>query len=285
MAGHLELAFHGLSDIGLSRPNNEDVWIAKPDLGFYAVADGMGGHQAGEIAAKEAIEELALSVQIILSSAPKQTPDLVIALRAAIERANRKVFELGTTTRTLAGMGTTLCCLLCCSDAVIYAHVGDSRIYRYRSGKLTPLTRDHSLFARWLAMGRIAEECATPYPYKNVITRAVGTTRRANPEIAVASYSPGDLFFLCSDGLSDVLTENEIEKILERSENLTLSANRLIEKAKIKGSHDNITVLLVQYPQDEGTTNLPRQQRDDLARPASFESDARRVERPSLESF
>lgn len=271
-----ELVSFGLSDIGLSRPNNEDVWVALKEFGFFALADGMGGHKAGEIAAKEAIDDLATSVQTILSSPPQNCPELVISLRSAIEKANRKVYSLGKQAPTLNGMGTTLCCLLWLDDAVIYAHVGDSRIYRLREGRLDQLTRDHSLFAKWLSFGKRAEECETPFPYKNVITRAIGTTKKANPEIAVASVLPGDLFFLCSDGLSDVLTDEEIEKILDRSETLSLAETRLIEKAKIKGSHDNITVLLIQYVCNE--ENLPRQQRNDLTRAPSLGSDASGLE-------
>ena len=109
------------------------------------------------------------------------------------------------------------------------------------------LTTDHSLFAKWLSYGRIAEECATPFPYKNVITRAIGTSHEVQPEIAVSTFEPGDTFLLCSDGLSDVLTLEDIEKILERSSSLQLAGNRLIEKAKIKGSSDNITVLIIQH--------------------------------------
>jgi protein phosphatase len=257
-----DLLSHGLTDVGLARANNEDVWVALPQLGFYALADGMGGHKAGEVAAREVVEDLCRSMGALFASNPKSYPDLMSALRAAIERANRRVFEMGNSSQAHNGMGTTLCCLLWIEDAVIYAHVGDSRIYRFRGGSLQPLTRDHSLLARWLSYGKVAEECETPFPYKNVITRAVGTSRRANPEIAVATAEPGDLFLLCSDGLTDALSEIDIEKILSRSDTLPLAAARLIEKAKIKGSSDNITVLLVQAPYEE---DLSRQQRHDTA--------------------
>lgn len=274
-----KLSSFGLSDIGLTRPNNEDVWLARPEIGFYALADGMGGHQAGEVAAKEAVDSLASSVEKLLETSPQNYPELVIAFRNSIEKTNRKVHELGKENPLFTGMGTTLCTILWTLDAVIYAHVGDSRIYRFRKGKLESLTRDHSLLARWMSFGRLAEQCETPFPYKNVITRAIGTSRRANPEIAVASFEPGDLFFLCSDGLSDALTENEIEKILDRSETLEVAAERLIEKAKIKGSNDNITVLLVQHPDERA--NLPRQQLDNAPGSESIAGDAHRSERPA----
>ncbi len=235
----MKLAYAGLSDIGLSRPNNEDVWAAIPEKSFFALADGMGGHQAGEVAAKEAIEALCTAIQASSS-------DPLLTLRLAIEKANQKVYEKGKKSHILNGMGTTLCCLYWMETVVIYAHVGDSRIYRFRKNKLEQLTQDHSLFAKWLSQGQ-SKTCETPYPYKNVITRAIGTSKQVTPEIALASYEPGDLFILCSDGLTDSLPFKDMEKILERSDSLDTAAARLIEKAKIKGSNDNITVLLIQH--------------------------------------
>jgi serine/threonine protein phosphatase PrpC len=239
----------GYSDVGVARPNNEDAWISIEEIRFYALADGMGGHQAGEVAAKEAIEDLCLSIRRLHDAPPMPLPELVLAFRHAIEKANRWVYEMSQDAETLSGMGTTLCCLYWTPQAILYAHVGDSRIYRFRKGLCEQMTQDHSLFAQWLAMGQIAEESETPYPYKNVITRAIGTSRRANPEVAVATYEPGDLYLLCSDGLSDRIVVEEMEKILENGESLERAAHLLIERAKIKGSSDNITVLLIQCPQ------------------------------------
>jgi protein phosphatase len=275
----MKLQSFGLSDIGVSRPNNEDVWVAFPEIGFFALADGMGGHQAGEIAAKEAIESLSTSIKSIQFTDPIE---LIIELRHAIERANQWVYRLGQRTDTLNGMGTTLCCLIWSTDAVIYAHVGDSRIYRLRDQKLELLTQDHSLFAKWLKHGKLAEECETPFPYKNVITRAVGTAPKANPEIALSTYLPGDLFLLCTDGLSDVLSLEDIEKIITRSPDLEHASKRLIEKAKIKGSSDNITILMIQLL-SESAENLFGQQRDDGPRSESPQSDAPRPEWPAGE--
>ena len=276
-----ELSFSGLTDIGLSRPNNEDVWVALPELGFFALADGMGGHQAGEVAAKEAIDQLCLELQAHWVDQKVTHP--VERLRRAIEKANQRVYEKGRNTQSLSGMGTTLCCLYCTEDSIVYAHVGDSRIYRYRNRLLQQLTQDHSLFAKWLSTDRKASECETPYPYKNVITRAIGTCKRVVPEIAVDTLQSGDLYILCSDGLSDALTIQDIEKIIERSENLDIAAARLIEKAKIKGSSDNITVLLIQCLADG--KNLFRQQFDNSPRSKSLPSDVGRSERPSSQSI
>jgi serine/threonine protein phosphatase PrpC len=272
------LKSYGLSDIGVSRPNNEDVWIALPEFGFFALADGMGGHQAGEIAAREAIDHLSQSIRRLNITQPL---DLIIELRHAIERANLWVYKMGQKTDALNGMGTTLCCLIWTPEAIIYAHVGDSRIYRLRDQCLELLTQDHSLFTKWLKTGRRSQ---TPFPYKNVITRAVGTAPKANPEIAVTSHKPGDLFLLCSDGLTDVLSIEDIEKMINRSPDLETASQRLIQKAKIKGSSDNITLLMIQSEEAHGE-NLSRQQRDDGSRPESFQSDAAGPQRPSGESL
>jgi PPM family protein phosphatase len=233
----------GISDIGVCRPNNEDVLLSLPEIGFFAIADGMGGHKAGEIAAFEALNHLSKSVKLIKS---QYCVDLMGELKFAIEKANQWVYNLSKTCKSLSGMGTTLCCLLWSGNEVIYAHVGDSRIYRFRKGKLELLTEDHSLFAKWLASGKMAEECETPFPYKNVITRAIGTASKTTPEVAFTTYEPEDLFFLCTDGLTDNLKLEEMEKILVDAPCLEKATQKLIDKAKKKGSSDNITILIVQ---------------------------------------
>lgn len=233
----------GVSDIGSTRTNNEDVWVALPEVGFFALADGMGGHNAGEIAAQKTIDFLSDCAKAIKE---QDIMELIIEIRYAIEKANRHVYEIGSQSSEYQGMGTTLCCLKWTKDAIIYAHVGDSRIYRFRDQKLSLLTQDHSLLAKWLSTGKLAEECATPFPYKHVITRSIGGPGKANPEIAVATHQEGDLFFLCSDGLSDVLTLSEMELLLNAEPNLHQAASNLIEKAKIKGSSDNMTIVMVQ---------------------------------------
>src|SRR3989344_5484784 len=141
------LSVFGLSDIGICRPNNEDVWVAMPEIGFFALADGMGGHQAGEIAAKEAIDHLSHSIKSLKKSDPLEQ---MLELKSSIEKANSWVYQLSQEEEELNGMGTTLCCLMWLEDVIIYAHIGDSRIYRLRNQKLELLTQDHSLFAKWL---------------------------------------------------------------------------------------------------------------------------------------
>lgn len=233
----------GISDIGLNRSNNEDVWAALPDIGFFALADGMGGHPSGEVAAKEAIESLLTSAREIKNTS---SMELVIEIRHAIQKANRWIYDLGQQQSQFSGMGTTLCCLIWTDECVVYAHIGDSRIYRLRNKKLQLLTEDHSLLAKWLGMGKRAEQCQTPFPYKNVITRSLGTSLRAKPEIAVTPTEVGDAYILCTDGLHDVLSLEDIEIIINRSKNLETASKNLIEAAKFKGSSDNITILIIQ---------------------------------------
>ncbi len=239
----MRLKSFGLSDIGLERQNNEDVWASIPELGFFALADGMGGHKGGEVAAKEAINFLLDEVRGIKST---DCMEIVIEMRHAIEKANHLIYQMGQKSEELTGMGTTLCCLFWTVEFIVYAHIGDSRIYRHKMNRLELLTQDHSLLARWRALGKLAEECQTPFPYKNVITRALGTSQRAKPEIAVLPHSLNDLYFLSSDGLHDVLSLGEMETLLNDSGDLETSCKNLIEMAKFKGSSDNITLLMIQ---------------------------------------
>jgi len=237
------LRAYGLSDMGEVRENNEDVWLSLPEWGFFALADGMGGHKAGEIAAKETIESLSLSAKQIQAA---DTPELMTQIRYAIEEANQHVYRLSRSSKDYRGMGTTLCLLKWTSDAIIYAHVGDSRIYHLRDQKLKLLTQDHSFWAKLQQSGALAEEPRTPYPYKNVITRAIGGKSAANPEVACTTPEPGDLLFLCSDGLSDVLETEEMEEIILAASDIRNAAKKLIEKAKFKRSSDNMTVLIIE---------------------------------------
>lgn len=236
----MKLKSYGISDIGLSRPNNEDIWIEVPEKGFYALADGMGGHKAGEVAASQAIENLTSWMKKMKSNDPLE---VIIELRYAIEKANQWVYKLGKKDKSLTGMGTTLCCLMWNEKAVVYGHVGDSRVYRLRDKRLELLTQDHSLLAKWEKTGKTSN---TPFPYKNVITKAIGTHPELDPEIAISMHLPGDIFFLCTDGLTDVLTTKDIEKIINAASNLEEASNQLVHVAKNKGSSDNITILMVQ---------------------------------------
>lgn len=237
----MKLEIFGFSDIGPVRPNNEDAWLSLPAFRFFALADGMGGHNAGEVAAKEAISSLSSIIKNHLTPS-SSSKNFVSLLKEAINAANQHVWRLGQKNQKYRGMGTTLSILHFVKDSVIYAHLGDSRIYRYRKKEIRLLTEDHIHY------------CS---PNRRVLTRAIGTTQEAIPAIASATALAGDIFFICSDGLSDFVPEHEIEKILRRSRSLKRAVFRLIEKAKEKGSSDNITILMIKIGNER--KNLLRQ--------------------------
>lgn len=238
-----KLEAYGLSDIGLVRPNNEDVWISLPRYHFFALADGMGGHKAGEVAAQKTIDFLTKSIKEIIHPQKKAnipTKDLIYHLRSAIENVNHLVHTEGLANDHLRGMGTTLCCLYLYDESVIYAHVGDSRIYRFRDNELKQLTQDHSLLTEY-KQGF----------FKNIITRAIGTSRTVEPEIASVTVQENDIFFMSTDGLTDCVTLDEMETILKTRHSLRKKAKLFIKLAKKKGSHDNITLLLIRVKPSE----------------------------------
>jgi PPM family protein phosphatase len=233
---------YGLSDVGLVRPNNEDVFLVIPEKQFYVLADGMGGHNAGEIAAFKAVESMCTSVKLLdKRTTIEETCNL---LRSAISTANETVYTLSHQNKAYSGMGTTLSCFLLHDDALIYAHVGDSRLYRKR-GKLEQLTDDHSLRHVML----INEEQPSPdlpaLLFRNVITRAIGTHPYVIPDIGVIPIQDGDIYLLCSDGLTDFVPEEYISKAMDAHVSLEQIATQLVKLALEKGGNDNITVLLV----------------------------------------
>ena len=222
------LSSFGLTDIGLIREQNEDVWNALEECGFFALADGIGGHPAGEIAARAAITHLCDSIHDIFV-APRHThsiEELSALFRVFYENANATVYELGRKYKQYQGMGTTLSTLFFHDDALIHGHVGDSRIYRLRDHVLTQLTDDH-------------------VKKKNLLTRAVGPKEHVLPEIAVVSILPDDVYLLCSDGLTSAISDHAIQGILTDPPSLEMATSSLIDAAKQAGGRDNITAVLV----------------------------------------
>jgi protein phosphatase len=243
MAGY-HLEHYGASDIGLTRQNNEDVWAELPELAFFALADGMGGHKAGEVAATEAVVSLCQSVREALSHETFDAEQARAVLTRAFSDANRWVFHLSEREEALHGMGTTLCCMMLCGSSLVYAHVGDSRVYRYRDG-LEQLSHDHSLRGELLARGELEEESAFHYPFKNVITRAIGTNASVEIDSAITDVRPGDVYFLCSDGLTDYVPSSEVAACIEGGSSVKQSVTALIHAAKAKGGNDNITIVMI----------------------------------------
>jgi protein phosphatase len=252
---------YGMSDIGLVRENNEDVWVEIPKQNTFVLADGMGGHRAGEVAASEAVSTFSNHVKKIFGDSVKNFSlgEIRNEIEYAIQLVNTHVYDMGCQNRELRGMGTTFCCLHFHHDGVVHGHVGDSRIYRVRRGEMTQLTKDHSLLSELVDLGQLDEEEAEGFIYKNIITKAVGTEPFVEPSVHVSDVEEGDIYLMCSDGLSDLISDDVIASILHKKLNRKEKAKKLIDLAKEKGGHDNITVVLLEVEEiDHGGKDLSR---------------------------
>jgi protein phosphatase len=233
---------YGRTHVGRVRENNEDTFLLMPEIGLAVLADGMGGHAAGEVASRLAVDTLVRELPNHLAASPAPH-----ALLQAITEANSAVLAAAARNPTWAGMGTTLVATLFSTPNINVAHVGDSRAYRLRDGELALLTQDHTVAQEWVASGSLSPQTARVSRYRNVLTRAVGIDATVQPALLENTTVPGDLYLLCSDGLTDMLTDATIADLLmaHRSDLIRL-ADRLIEAANAAGGMDNITVVLVQ---------------------------------------
>lgn len=242
-----------LTDVGRVRSRNEDACAADAELELFVVADGMGGAAGGEVASHEAVESfLARARQLQFND------HAAIRLEHAMLFANRSVYERALRDPRLRGMGTTMVALeVHTSDSTVWvAHAGDSRCYRLREGKLERLTGDHSLVEEQVRSGEITPSEAQRSHLRNVITRVIGSHPDADPEIAQFDAVPGDLFLLCSDGLTRDLADFDLQSILQRHRGVLSTAVRvLIDAANLLGGGDNITVVLVELPLSPDTSD------------------------------
>jgi PPM family protein phosphatase len=224
---------------GLVRSANEDSMLTTSQ--FAAVADGMGGHAAGEVASHIAVESIAE-----LAAQPTLQPDDVLE---AIARANRRILEQGAAHRELAGMGTTLSGIgllnVAGTPQWIVFNVGDSRVYRYADGTLAQLTIDHSEVAELRAAGRLSADEARDYPRRNVVTRSLGSDPPPQPDVWMFGPGPGERFLVCSDGLTLEMSDAEIAAVLEKCPDPRTAAHELMEHALAAGGRDNITAIVV----------------------------------------
>ncbi len=241
----------GCTDLGRTRPINEDGYYisdysSEYDAIYAVVADGMGGHQAGEVASTMAICEIRETVneRCIGDMTESDLKDMLIT---AVKKANRLIYQKSQEEESFGGMGTTVTMCLIYRDKAFVAHVGDSRAYMLREGQLHQITTDHSLVYELVKIGQITAEEAAHHPQKNVITRALGTDSGVEIDLYEFSVLPGDLVLLCSDGLTNMLSDSELTGILTEKQNdsLTELAERLILRANEKGGFDNITAVLL----------------------------------------
>jgi protein phosphatase len=239
-----------LTDIGLHRTTNEDAYLDQPPL--YAVADGMGGAQAGEVASRLAVETLA--------------EDLAqgVPLHEAARAANAAVYGQARADRAHSGMGTTLTAALLHDDLLEFVHVGDSRIYRLRGGALQQMTDDHSLVGEMVREGHLTREAALAHPQRSILSRALGTESRVEIDRGEIELRPDDVVLLCSDGLYSMVDESTILAVLQTVDDPARAARQLVREAKNAGGHDNVTVVvlrLVAAPQ-AGADETPTQEHE-----------------------
>jgi protein phosphatase len=234
-------------DPGRARSNNEDSVATDDDVALAVLADGMGGYNAGEVASNMATSFIHTELGRWLREASSQASDAEVrrAMDICVENANRAIFNSANTNPQYAGMGTTLVMAVFRGDRVLLGHVGDSRCYRLRGGRLQQITRDHSLLQEQIDAGLITPEQAAFSANKNLVTRAVGVEDTVLLETHQHEVLPGDIFLLCSDGLSDMLDDAGITQVLLSHDSLETSSHALIAAANDAGGKDNISVILV----------------------------------------
>lgn len=238
----------GRTDIGQIRPKNEDsIYVSNEPVGklynLYIVADGMGGHKAGQVASSTAIEAFLAYLNKYQSDSMEEPLDMLIG---GINMANEAVYVLGQTYEEYVDMGTTMVAATIAEDSMYVAYVGDSRLYKISGDSIEQITSDHSLVAEMVKAGQITEEEARVHPQRNCITRAVGTDRTITTDGLIVKVKPDDIILMCSDGLSTMLQDDEILNIA-RAKNFTIEqrVDMLINTANNCGGKDNISAIII----------------------------------------
>ncbi|VTU40130.1 Stp1/IreP family PP2C-type Ser/Thr phosphatase [Variovorax sp. PBL-E5] len=251
--GALAWDFAALTDPGRVRTNNEDTIAFDASLGLVLLADGMGGYNGGEVASGMAIALLQASFGRWLAHAGPMVHARALrrALQAGTDEANSAILEAGVANVQLQGMGTTLVLAAFGPQRAIVGHIGDSRCYRLRNRKLELLTRDHSLLQEQLDAGAITPEQALQSPHRNLVTRALGIERQVNLEMHEHDVQAGDLFLLCSDGLSEMVSDAQLFTLLLQDIGLSEKATLLVATANENGGRDNISVVLARAARSE----------------------------------
>lgn len=235
---------YALSNVGKVRPLNEDSFYAPAgDEHFCCVADGMGGHNAGEVASAMAVETFSQQMKNLRLSPHER-------LRRAVSEANYAIYERGRGNSSMRGMGTTITALLVENGEAHIVHVGDSRCYLLRNRSLLQLTTDHTLVGELMAQGAITAKEAANHPQRNVITRALGAEGEIESDLLRVRLLPGDVFLLCSDGLYNCVSEHELTEILNSRMRRENKVSALIDRALDAGAPDNVTAMMVEVEED-----------------------------------
>jgi protein phosphatase len=246
----MKLIPYSLTDVGRKREHNEDSHLVRVDVGLFAVADGMGGHQAGERASRMALDTLSEVLKPPEKSADRE--DVLAALRDATQAAGAAIFDAAQSDPDLQGMGTTMTSLWFHGGRVYLAHVGDSRAYLFRDGRTQQLSDDHSWVSEQVRAGMMTEEEAKESKFRHIITRSVGFEREVMVDGAAIPVQAGDCYLLCSDGLSNYVDAEEIGRMLTARFYRDVP-RLLVETANDRGGDDNITVVLVHVANDAGS--------------------------------
>lgn len=247
-----KIRLYGQTDIGIHRDHNEDTIGCNEDLALMVLADGMGGHRCGEIASAiavntviEHIKKESKKVTINSNSKEYGSDEYKSIIHEAIKLANRNIYDSAQTNKQYEGMGTTIVTALFYNNTITVAHVGDSRLYRFRNNKLKQITKDHSYVQELIDCGVYTSEQAKTSEHKNLITRAVGIERNIKIELKEYRVEVGDIYFICSDGVSDLVDDEHIKSILiEHSNDLKAATSTIINTANNMGGKDNISVYI-----------------------------------------
>ncbi|MGI6059965.1 MAG: Stp1/IreP family PP2C-type Ser/Thr phosphatase [Blautia sp.] len=236
---------YSITDVGQKRTVNQDfVFTSETPVGnlpnLFVVADGMGGHKAGDFASSYAVEVLLSTIREDENSNP------VKIIRAAIENANTQLLREASDNEAMSGMGTTMVLVTIVGHYAYVANVGDSRLYLIDENKISQITKDHSLVEEMVRMGEISRDDARNHPDKNIITRALGAGRDVDVDFFDIRLTPGDILLLCSDGLSNMVPDEDIRQVIRTSETLEETGRRLVSMANDNGGRDNIAVVLVE---------------------------------------
>lgn len=233
---------------GKRRKTNEDAYYAEYPL--FVVADGLGGHKAGEVASATAIETFASQLLETLKTTDNPQ-DLLNQMKLAVYAADKVIISKSRENEDLKGMGTTITAGCFTNSKLAFVHIGDSRLYLFRDGELKKLTTDHTYVQYLVDIGEISEEEAANHPMRSALTQALGGEMSIEADGAVISVKPGDIFLFCSDGLYSMVNGKEIKAVLQSEESLQEKADELVEKALNAGGLDNITLILVQVENNE----------------------------------